>query len=598
MQNNNNLEQKDHLYCVRHSAEHVLMQAMKQIGYQFFMAMGPATDEGFYFDFELLEGTVSEDDFPEIEAEMKKIIDQNLPITVQGISLDEARKLFKDNPYKQEWINEIEEKGQNATIYWTGEPGKEESFVDLCKGPHVASTKEIVAVKLLSIAGAYWRGSEKNKMLTRIYGTAFETQEELDKYVFMLEEAKKRDHRKLGEKLDLFTFSDMVGPGLVLWKPKGTVIRDQLENWAKETEDKWGYDRVATPHIAKHTLFETSGHLPYYKDDMYSPMEIDGEEYYLKGMNCPHHHMIYNSTPKSYRDLPLRFAEYGTVYRYEQSGSLFGLMRVRAIAQNDAHIYCSLEDAEKEFVDVLKLHEYYYNALGLTRDDYHIVIGLPDEAKRDKYHGDKALWDKAEKIMRSAIEKVGIKSVDEIGGAAFYGPKVDINIKSSIGREFSISTTQLDLYMPTRFNLEFTNQAGEKELAAVIHRAPLGSHERFIGFLIEHFAGSFPVWLSPVQVKLIPISDKHIEYAKKVAESLQNEKIRVEIDDKAETMGNKIRKAQEEKIPYMIILGDKEVEAGNISVRYRDGKQENGTDLAAFTNKVKEIIITKSLNEG
>lgn len=595
---NKNLEQKDHLFCVRHSAEHVLMQAMKQLGYQFYMAMGPATDEGFYFDFELLEGTVSEEDFAEIEEEMKKIIAQDLPISVQEISLDEARKLFKNNPYKQEWINEIEEKGQKATIYWTGEPNNEESFADLCKGPHVGSTSEIKAIKLLSIAGAYWRGSEKNKMLTRIYGTAFESKEELDKYVYMLEEAKKRDHRKLGEKLDLFTFSDMVGPGLVLWKPKGTVIRDQLENWAKETEDKWGYDRVATPHIAKHTLFETSGHLPYYKDDMYSPMEIDGEEYYLKGMNCPHHHMIFKSTPKSYRDLPMRYAEYGTVYRYEQSGSLFGLMRVRAIAQNDAHIYCSLEDAEKEFVDVLKLHEYYYNALGLTRDDYHIVIGLPDESKRDKYHGDKALWDKAEKIMRSAIEKVGIKSVDEVGGAAFYGPKVDINIKSSIGREFTISTTQLDLYMPTRFNLEFTNEKSEKELAAVIHRAPLGSHERFIGFLIEHFAGSFPVWLSPVQVKLIPISDKHIEYAKKVAETLQNEKIRVEIDDKAETMGNKIRKAQEEKIPYMLVLGDKEVEAGTVSVRYRSGKQENGIDLAAFTNKVKEIIITKSLNEG
>jgi len=593
-----NEQQHDHLFCLRHSTEHVLMQAMKQLGYKFFMAMGPATEEGFYFDFELLEGNISEEDFPKIEAEMQKIIDKNLSITIKNISLKEGRELFEGNPYKQEWLDEIAKKGEDATIYWTGEPNDSNSFVDLCKGPHVKSTAKIKAFKLLSIAGAYWRGSEKNKMLTRIYGTAFESKEELEKYIFMMEEAKKRDHRKLGEKLDLFTFSDMVGPGLVLWKPKGTVIRDQLENWAKETEERFGYKRVSTPHIAKHTLYETSGHLPYYKDDMYSPMEIDGEEYYLKGMNCPHHHMIYNSTPKSYRDLPLRFAEYGTVYRYEQSGSLFGLMRVRAIAQNDAHIYCSLADAEKEFIDVLKLHEYYYNALGLSRDDYHIVIGLPDEKKRDKYHGDKALWEKAETIMRSAIEKVGIRSIDEEGGAAFYGPKVDMNIKSSVGREFTISTTQLDLYMPTRFNLEFTNEKGEKELAAVIHRAPLGSHERFIGFLIEHFAGAFPVWLSPVQVKIIPISDKHIEYARKVAEYLQNEMIRIEIDEKSETMGNKIRKAQEEKIPYMIILGDKELEAQNISVRYRNGKQENGIDLNTFTHKVTDLIITKALNEG
>ena len=300
-----NEQQHDHLFCLRHSTEHVLMQAMKQLGYKFFMAMGPATEEGFYFDFELLEGNISEEDFPKIEAEMQKIIDKNLSITIKNISLKEGRELFEGNPYKQEWLDEIAKKGEDATIYWTGEPNDSNSFVDLCKGPHVKSTAKIKAFKLLSIAGAYWRGSEKNKMLTRIYGTAFESKEELEKYIFMMEEAKKRDHRKLGEKLDLFTFSDMVGPGLVLWKPKGTVIRDQLENWAKETEERFGYKRVSTPHIAKHTLYETSGHLPYYKDDMYSPMEIDGEEYYLKGMNCPHHHMIYNSTPKSYRDLPL-----------------------------------------------------------------------------------------------------------------------------------------------------------------------------------------------------------------------------------------------------------------------------------------------------
>ncbi len=591
-----NDQNSDQLFKMRHSAEHVLMIAMKELGYKFHMAMGPATEEGFYFDFELLDGEISESDFPRIEEKMREIIAKNLDFTEEEISVGEGRKIFEGNPYKQEWLDEIESRGEKVTIYWTGPKGSLEAFVDLCKGPHVENTSEIKAVKLLSIAGAYWRGSEKNKMLTRIYGTAYESQEALDKFLELLEEAKRRDHRRLGEKLDLFTFSENVGPGLVLWKPKGTVIRDELENWAKKTEKEWGYVRVATPHIAKHTLFEISGHLPYYKDDMYSPMMIDGEEYYLKGMNCPHHHMIFKDTPKSYKDLPLRFAEYGMVYRYEQSGTLFGLMRVRSICQNDAHIYCAMSDAEQEFLDVLKLHEYYYNTLGLERNkDYHIVMGLPDPAKKDKYHGDKDLWDKAEGIMRSAIEKSGISSINDIGGAAFYGPKIDINIISSIGREFSISTNQLDLYMPTRFNLEFTNAEGKKELCAVIHRAPLGSHERFIGFLIEHFAGALPVWLSPVQVKLIPVSEKFNEYVRKVSSALDKVGIRVEIDDKNETVGNKIRRAQEEKVPYMLIIGEKEVESETISVRNRDGEQKNQISLNDFTSQVQETIITKSL---
>ncbi len=587
----------EQLHNIRHSAEHVLMMAMRELGYKFHMAMGPATEDGFYFDFELLSGEVSETDFPKIEEKMEEIIRRKLPFSLKSINEEEARKLFSDNPYKQEWINEIVLRDEKPTIYWMGEPGHPDSFVDLCKGPHVEDTSEIKAVKLLSIAGAYWRGNEKNKMLTRIYGTAFDSHEKLDHYLEMLEEAKKRDHRRLGEKLDLFTFAEEVGPGLVLWKPKGTAIRDELENWAKETEKQWGYARVATPHLAKHTLFEISGHLPYYKDDMYSPMDIDGEDYYLKGMNCPHHHMIFKSSPKSYKDLPLRYAEYGTVYRFEQSGTLFGLMRARSICQNDAHIYCTIDQAEKEFLDVLKLHEYYYNTLGLVRNkDYHIVMGLPDPAKQDKYHGDKKLWEKAENLMRSAIEKSGITSVDDIGGAAFYGPKIDINIISSIGREFSISTNQLDMYMPTRFNLEYTNQDGKKELCAVIHRAPLGSHERFIGFLIEHFAGAFPVWLSPVQVKVIPVSDKFMDYAKKISSELDKMGIRFELDDKSETVGNKIRKAQEEKVPYMMILGDKEAQSNTVSIRNRLGEQQNLADMQTFTKHVKEIIISKSLN--
>ena len=332
-----------------------------------------------------------------------------------------------------------------------------------------------------------------------------------------------------------------------------------LKTGQKLTEKEWGYVRVATPHIAKGKLYEISGHLPYYKDDMYSPMTLDNEDYYLKGMNCPHHHEIFNSSPKSYRDLPLRYAEYGTVYRYEQSGTLFGLMRVRSIAQNDAHIYCTMDQAEKEFLDVIKLHEYYYNTLGLTRDDYFIVIGLPDPDNWHKYHGDKKTWKLAEDMMRAAIEKSGIRTVEDIGGAAFYGPKIDFNIRSSVGREFSISTNQLDLYMPSRFHLEYTDQNGEKQLCAVIHRAPLGSHERFVGFLIEHYGGAFPVWLSPVQVSIIPISDKHVEYANKIKKEFEQKNLRVEINDKDASMGAKIREAQNQKIPYMIVIGDQEV---------------------------------------
>lgn len=587
--------QNDNLFKMRHSAEHVLMQAMKNLGYKFHMAMGPATDEGFYFDFELLSGQISKDDFPKIEAEMRKIIKRDLKISGRELSEQEARQLFKDNPYKQEWIGEIVAKRDKLTVYYTGKPGGS-SFVDLCSGPHVETTGKIGAVKLLSIAGAYWRGSEKNKMLTRIYGTAFSSQKKLDEYTNALEEAKKNDHRKLGKELDLFSFADDVGPGLPLWSPKGSIIIEELEKWAKEVEKKWGYVRVRTPHIAKHNLYEISGHLPYYKDDMYSPMDIDGEDYYLRGMSCPHHHMIYKSQTRSYRDLPLRLAEYGTVYRYEDSGALFGLMRVRFIQQNDGHIYCPLGQAEEEFLQVLKMHEYYYNVLGLTKKDYYVVVGLPDPEKKDKYHGDKKLWETAEKMMRSAIKKSGIQSKDDIGGAAFYGPKVDFNVISSIGREFSISTNQLDLFMPKRFELEFINSKGEKEIPAIIHRAPLGSHERFIGFLIEHFGGAFPVWLSPVQVQIIPISENQVEYAKSVQKQIEEADIRTELDDKDETMANKIRKAQEQKVPYMLILGQKEADSQTVSLRDRKGLQKNDQNLKTFINKVKNNIMTRSLD--
>jgi threonyl-tRNA synthetase len=394
----------------------------------------------------------------------------------------------------------------------------------------------------------------------------------------------------------LFVISDEVGPGLVLWTPNGSIIRDELENWAKQTEEKEGYKRVATPHIAKHTLFEISGHLPYYKDDMYAPMIIDDEEYYLKGMNCPHHHMIYKAQPRSYRELPLRYAEYGMVYRFEPSGTLFGLMRVRSICQNDAHIYCTYDQAVDEFVKTLELYDYYYKTLGIPKENYYAVIGLPSEEKRDKYHGDKKTWDLAEKMTREAVERFGIKYKEDIGGAAFYGPKIDIFIKSSIGKEYAISTAQLDLYMPTRFGLDYTDKEGNKELVAVIHRAPLGSHERFIGFLIEHFGGNFPVWLAPQQATVIPIGEKHIEYAQTVVTALKKHNLRAEIDDRSETMQAKIRDAQLKKVPYMLIVGDREMAANQVSIRLRTGEDLKAHALSETIAKIEQTALTKSLN--
>ena len=576
---------------LRHSCAHLLAAAVLKLWPKTKNAIGPAIENGFYYDFDFGRVKISEEDLPKIEREMHKIVQDWKGFEKNEVSENQANKIFKENLYKLELIEEFAKEGKKLTTYKSG------NFIDLCRGGHIENPqKELIHFKLLTIAGAYWRGSEKNKMLTRVYGTCWPTKKELDEYLNKLELAKERDHRKLGKELDLFAFADEVGPGLPLWTPKGTIIRDELEAWAKETEKKWGYVRVATPHIAKGQLYEISGHLPYYKDDMYPPMQIEGENYYLKGMNCPHHHMIYLSRPRSYKELPLRLAEYGTVYRNEQSGSLFGLLRVRSIAQNDSHIYCTESQAESEFLDVLKLHEYYYKILGLTKDDYYIVLGLPDETKRDKYHGDKELWDKAERIMRSAIAKSGIRLKEDIGGAAFYGPKIDFNIKSSTGREFGASTNQLDLYMPMRFKLLYTDQDGKEKYCVVIHRAPLGSHERFIGFLIEHYGGAFPIWLSPVQVKVLPITERNLEYAQKVTKEIEQQEIRVELDDRNETLQAKIRDAQIEKIPYMLVVGDKEEKARKVSVRLRTSKDLGAWTINKFIERAKDKIAKKTLD--
>jgi threonyl-tRNA synthetase len=549
--------------------------------------IGPAIENGFYYDFDFGDVKISEADFPKIEAKMEDLVKSWKGFEKKEVNDKEAKEAYKGNEYKIELIDEFSKKGEKLTFYKSGE------YSDLCRGGHVGSPQEqLKYFKLLSVAGAYWRGSEKNKMLTRIYGTIFPIKDGLDSYLENLEKAKLYDHRKLGKELDLFEISEEVGPGLILWLPKGNIIKEEVENWGKETEEKWGYKRVTTPNITKSGLYFTSGHLPYYKDSMYPAMKLDdGEEYYLKPMNCPHHHMIFKSRPKSYKDLPLRLAEFGTCYRYEGSGELFGMMRVRGFTQNDSHIYCTDEQAVDEFVQVMKLHEYYYKALGIT--DYHLELALRDPKNKKKYHGDEKMWDKAEKLMREAVKKVDIPMVEQIGNAAFYGPKIDFIIKSSIGREFGISTNQIDLYMGERFDLKYTDKDGKEKTPVIIHRAPLGSHERFIGFLIEHFGGNFPTWLTPVQVKILPITDRNLDYSHEVLKALEESGIRVELDERNETLQAKIRDAQLSKAAYMFILGDREEKSKKIAVRKRTGEDLGSKDLEDFIKSLKKEIEEK-----
>jgi len=581
------IDNNDYLNKLRHSAAHLLAAAVMELWPNTKRAIGPAIENGFYYDFDFGNVKISKDDLPKIEETMRQIVKSWDKFIRVEILWKDAQKMYFDNPYKLELIQEFNKSGKKLTLYQSGD------YSDLCRGGHIENpAEELKHFKLLSAAGAYWRGSEKNKMLTRIYGTAWPTKEELDKYLRQQEEVKKRDHRKIGKELELFTISEEVGPGLVLWLPKGNIVKEELEKWAKETEEKWGYQRVTTPNITKAGLFYTSGHLPYYKGDMYPPMKLDdGEEYYLKPMNCPHHHMIYAAKPRSYRDLPLRLAEYGTVYRYESSGELFGLMRVRGMAQNDAHIYCTQEQAVDEFVDVMKLHEYYYRTLGIT--EYHLELALRDPKNKTKYHGDSEMWKLAEKLMRQAVAKVKIKMVEEEGSAAFYGPKIDFIVHSSVGRQFAVSTNQIDLYMGKRFNLKYTDASGKEQTPVIIHRAPLGSHERFIGFLIEHFGGAFPTWLAPVQVKILPVAERHIEYAKGVMDKLKQANVRVELDDRNETLSAKIRDAQHEKVSYMLICGDKEMQTNTITERARSGKADGPFPIETFIGYIRKEIDEK-----
>jgi threonyl-tRNA synthetase len=581
----------EHLGHMRHTLAHLLAASVGEI-YKWDnvkLTLGPAIDHGFYYDIDFLGEKVNDEDLKKIEKVMKKNLAKWKEWTTKEVSKEEALKFFK-NEYKAELINEIAERGEKITTYSCG------GFTDLCRGGHTENpAKEIDpdAFKLDRVAGAYWRGDEKNKMLTRIYGLAFETKEELDAYVHQKEEAEKRDHRELGKKLELFTFDEEVGRGLPIWLPKGNIIKEELENWAKETETKWNYQRVTTPVITKESLFYTSGHLPLYKESMYAPITIEEENYYIKPMNCPLHHKIFSALPRTYKELPLRLAEYGWCHRYEDSGSLFGLMRVRGMQMNDAHIYTTEEQAIQEFVDVIKLHEYYYKILGIEK--YEMELALRDPKKMDKYHGEEADWKKAEEMTMKAMELSGVPYKIAHEGAAFYGPKMDFQIYSSIGRMFSASTNQLDLYMGKRFGLEYMDKDGKKKTPFIIHRAPLGTHERFIGFLIEHFAGNFPLWLSPVQVKVIPVREQHNAYAKEVAEILKEQNIRVDFDDADANLGTKVREAKNNKIPYWVVIGDKEIEASAVTLESRDLPAQAGAGNLGQISK--EELVKKLVEE-
>lgn len=579
-QNNQNSD----LQLIRHSAEHVLTQAMQRLyPGQFLMAMGPATADGFYFDFEPIgDFKVNENDFEAIESEMAKIIKENLPIIRQEISLDEAKKMFASNPYKMEWLNSIENRGEIITIYKTGE-----EFVDLCAGPHVRYTTKIKAFKLLSVAGAYWHGDEKNKMLTRVYGTAFDSKEALEKYLFTIEEAKKRDHRKLGKELGLFMISEY-GPGFPFFLPKGMIIRNQLENFWYEEHTKEDYEFIKTPIMLSQELWKVSGHWDNYRENMYTSV-IDENTFAVKPMNCPGGMLVYKNSLHSYKDFPIRCGELGQVHRHEASGTLNGLFRVRTFTQDDAHIYMREDQIESEVINLISFIDRIYKVFGLT---YEIELSTRPEKK---YIGTIESWNKSEKALEEACRKAGKDCKINPGDGAFYGPKLDFHIKDSLGRVWQCGTIQLDANLPERFDLTYTDSDGSKKRPIMLHRVIFGSVERFIGVLIEHFAGAFPTWLAPTQVKIIPITDNQLDYAKDVAKTLKESGVRVEVDDKSETMQNKIRNAAGEKIPYMIIIGGREAESKTVSVRQRDGQDLGSMPLADFINQIKEQINSKAL---
>ena len=559
-------------HTLRHSASHILAQAVKRLWPEAKLAIGPAIDKGFYYDIDM-EHTLTPEDLGKIEKEMSRIVKENLPITKSVMPRQEAIEFFKakNEDYKVELIQDLPEDAV-ISCYSQGD------FIDLCAGPHVASTGKVKAFKLQSIAGAYWRGDEKNKMLQRIYGTAFEKKEELDAYLQMLEEAAKRDHRKLGKELGLFVIKEE-GPGFPFFLPKGMALRNELENFWREVHHDFEYDEIRTPIILNKQLWETSGHWDHYRENMYTTI-IDDEEYAIKPMNCPGGILVYQNEMHSYRDLPLRYAELGLVHRHELSGALHGLFRVRAFTQDDAHVFMLPEQMQSELMKVIELFDRIYSQFGLK---YHVELST----KPDNAMGDDAIWEAATEALRNAIEAKGIDYVINPGDGAFYGPKLDYHIEDSLGRTWQCGTIQLDMNLPERFNVEYIGEDGQKHRTIMIHRACFGSMERFIGILTEHYAGAFPTWMAPVQVKVLPISEKHVEYANQLAKQMRHDYVRVEVDDRSEKIGYKIRQAQMEKVPYMLVVGDKEMEENSVNVRKHGGDELGTVPFDEFFNSIK-----------
>jgi threonyl-tRNA synthetase len=574
---------KDGHSVLLHSTAHLMAQAVKRLFPKTKVTIGPFLENRFYYDFDV-ETPFTEDDLLKIEEEMLKISEENLSIVHQTKSQTEAVKFFEsiNETYKVEIINDLGD-DETLKVYSQGE------FTDLCRGPHVPSTGVIKHFKLLASSAAYWRGDENNQTLQRVYGTSFQNKKDLKKYLLMLEEQKKRDHRKIGKELDLYFFDEEVGPGLPLWTPNGTVLIDELEALANEMETASGYLRVRTPHLTKGELYEKSGHLDHYISSMYSAMDVDGIDYYMKPMNCPHHHKIFANSPKSYRDLPYRLSEYGTCYRYEKSGELFGLMRVRSMQMNDGHIYCTEEQFKNEFIDVCNLYMKYFKIFGIEKYEMRLSLHDPKDLGK-KFIDNPTLWKKTEDDVRNALKGAKLKFVESVGDAAFYGPKIDVQVWSSIGREFTLATNQVDFAVPDRFDLNYTDKDGSSKTPLCIHRAPLGTHERFIGFLIEHFGGNFPLWLAPKQVTILPVSDKYNDYAESITKELKSSGVRASLDSRSEKIGSKIRDAEMQKINIMIIVGEKEVENQTVTIRRRFVKEQKELSLQEFSKDILSEI--------
>jgi threonyl-tRNA synthetase len=576
-------EQEEHIEQVRHSASHIMAEAVLSLFPEARFGIGPTIENGFYYDFELPR-PLTPDDLPKIEKLMSKIVAQNVPFTNEEVSKDEARRIFAEQPYKLEIIDDLPD--ERVSVY------KQGKFTDLCRGPHVNKSGEVKAFKLLSIAGAYWRGDEKRPMLQRIYGTAFESETELDEHLKRLEEIEARDHRRLIKQLDLVSFHEDAGAGLAYWHPKGGLIRVLIEDYWRKQHLESGYDIVFTPHIGRAHLWETSGHLGFYKDSMYSPMEIDEQDYYIKPMNCPFHIMIYKTRLRSYRELPLRWAELGTVYRYERSGTLHGLLRVRGFTQDDAHIVCTPDQIDDEITRVLDFCLSILRAFGF--EDYKMELSVRDPQNPGKYAGSSDMWEQAERSLVKALEARNLPHERKEGEAVFYGPKIDIKIKDVLGRSWQCSTIQFDFNLPERFDMTFIGEDGKEQRPYMVHRALMGSLERFFGIMVEHYGGAFPVWLSPVQAMIIPIADRHLEYAAKLEAELKSEGLRVQVDTRSERMNSKIREAQLQKIPYMLVVGDKEAESSSVSVRLRNNEDLGKQTIEAFIKMAKDAVSNKT----